>query len=238
MSLSRSKPTDVTPELPRLDPGVWLLETADRDLASLHSLVIDHLLLEGGTAVWIDARGRGRSQLLREIAPSPRLLDRIRIARGFTAFQHAAIVESAGAELDDETAMAVAPAVDSLYRDDDVRGVEPRALLLRSLARLARFARDHAIPVLLTRTAADHLGRPVERVAGDVLSVERTRFGPRFVADDFETLVYPSTRGPVQTTLAFWQRVLAARRPRYPDVPGLDESAEAPAGEVSQRGSH
>ncbi|MFB6124920.1 MAG: hypothetical protein ABEJ59_03075 [Halanaeroarchaeum sp.] len=229
-------PTDAPPELPRLSPGVWLLETDRRDLASLHSLVIDHLLLAGGTGVWIDARGHGRTQLLRELAPSARLLDRIHIARGFTAFQHAAIVEAAAEELDDETAMVVAPAVESLYRDDDVRGVAPRELLLRSLARLARYAREHEVPVVLTRTGEDHLGRPVASLAGDVVSVERTRFGPRFVADAFETLVYPSTRGPVQTTLAFWERVLAARRPLYPDVPGLG-TTEVPVGEVGH-GAH
>ncbi|MFB6082216.1 MAG: hypothetical protein ABEJ67_05275 [Halanaeroarchaeum sp.] len=238
MSRTVAAPTDATPELPRLSPGVWLLESPDPDLASLHSLVVDHLLLEGGTAVWIDARGRGRTQLLREIAPAPRVLDRVRIARGFTAFQHAAIVEAAPAELDPETALLVAPAVDSMYRDDDVRGVEPRELLLRTLARLARYAREYDVPVLVTRTGEDRLGRPVARLAREEIAVERTRFGPRFVADEFETLVYPSTRGPVQTTLAFWRRVLAARRPLYPDVPGLGESAGPAAGEVSPHGSH
>jgi len=237
MSRTALEPTDVTPELPRLTPGRWLLETPDRDLVSLHSLVIDHLLLEDGTAVWIDARGHGRTQLLRELAPSPRILDRIRIARGFTAFQHAAIVESAADELDDETTLLVAPALDSLYRDD-VRGVDPQELLLRTVARLARYAREYDLPVLLTRSGTDRLGRPVAAVADERIEVERTQFGPRFVADEFETLVYPSTRGPVQTTLAFWRRVLAARRPLYPDVPGLGETSRPSVGEVSTRGSH
>ncbi|MGM0399316.1 MAG: hypothetical protein ACQEQY_10035 [Halobacteriota archaeon] len=239
--MSRFAPGSTTdvPELPRLSPGVWLLETADRDLASLHTLVVDHLLLEDGTAVWIDARGRGRSQLLREIAPAPRVLDRIQIARGFTAFQHAALVETAADVVDDGTGLLVAPAVDSMYRDDDVRGVDPRELLLRTLARLARFAREYEIPVILTRTGTDRLGTPVATVAEHTVDVERTRFGPRFQSDAFETLVYPAGRGSVQTTLAFWRRVLAARQPLYANATGPTEGPRGPAIEgVVSGGSH
>jgi hypothetical protein len=36
--------------------------------------------------------------------------------------------------------------------------------------------------------------------------------GPRFVGDDFETLVYPVEGGTYyQTTFAYWQQLLAAR---------------------------
>ncbi|MFW5918905.1 MAG: hypothetical protein ACOCSF_01740 [Halanaeroarchaeum sp.] len=239
--MSRSAPDSTTavPELPRLSPGVWLLETSGRDLVSLHTLVVDHLLLEGASARWIDARGRGRSQLLREIAPAPRVLDRIHVARGFTAFQHAALVASATEVVDGETGLVVAPALDSPYRDEDVRGVDPQELLLRTLARLARIAREHEVPVLLTRTGEDRLGRTVARTAGETIAVERTRFGPRFESDGFETLVYPTGRGDVQTTLAFWRRVLAARQPLYAGMKGPVEGPSGPrAGEVVQGGSH
>lgn len=235
--MERASSPDGTPELPRLSPGVWLLETGDRDVAALGSLAIDHLLLEGGTAVWIDARGYGRSQVLREIAPAPRVLDRILIARGFTAFQHASIAASAADAIDDRTALLVAPAVDSLYRDDDVRGVDPQDLLLRTLARLAGYARAYDVPVLLTRTGTDRLGRVVTNLAQETIAVERTRFGPRFVADGFETLVYPAERGLVQTTLAFWARVLEARRPCYP-TGALAATPAAPTAAEVGHGAH
>ena len=225
------------PELPSLDPGLQLLEYPGRDPAPLHSLVLDHLLVAGGTARWIDARNRGPSQLLASLAPSPRVLDRVRIARGFTAFQHAAIVEHAGEHLDPDTTIVVAPALDSQYRDDDVRGVEPRALLLRTVARLARYAREYDVPVLVTRTDDDRLGAPIAAGARGTIEVERTRFGPRFSAADFETLVYP---GPGnrhhQTTLAFWERVLEARRPLYEATPAAPTGPAAP--EVTTGGSH
>ena len=237
MARSTHRAGESVPDMPQLDPGIRLLDLRGRDPAPLHSLVLDHLLVTGGTALWIDARNQGPSQLLASLAPSPRVLDRVRIARGFTAFQHASIVEHAGEHLHDDTAILVAPAVDSQYRDDDVRGVEPRALLLRTLARLAGYAREYDLPVLVTRTATDRLGAPVAASARETIAVERTRFGPRFTASDFETLVYP---GPgnrhLQTTLAFWERVLEARQPLYEAAPAAPATPAAP--EVTTHGSH
>ena len=230
-------PTGPIPELPGLDPGVTLLSHPDRDLGALHSLVLDHLLVTGGTALWIDAANRGPSQLLARIAPSPRVLDRVRIARGFTAYQHAAIVEHAAEHLDADTGMIVAPVLDRPYRED-VRGVEPRALLLRTVARLASYAREHDLTVLVTRTAADRLGAPVAATADAVIEVERTRLGHRFVGADFETLVYPGVApGQLQTTLAFWEGVLAARQPRHEHAPDAPISPTA-SPEVRSRGSN
>ncbi|MFB6085282.1 MAG: hypothetical protein ABEJ84_00520 [Halodesulfurarchaeum sp.] len=203
------------PELPQLCEGVHLLETDGRAVGPLHALVLDHLLLEGGSAVWIDANGHGISSHLAEVAPSRRVLDRIRIARGFTASQHRALVQNAGAELGAETGLLVVPAVDARYRDEDIRGAEPETLLLQTLSRLARYAREEGLPVLATRTDADAFSAPVERLATDVIEVERTAFGPRFRGADFETLVYPEGGSTVQTTLAYWARILGARRPLH-----------------------
>ena len=204
------------PELPALSTGFHLLETAGRAVGPLHALVLDHLLLEGGTAVWVDANGHGTSIHLADVAPAARVLDRIRIARGFTAFQHHALVRDAVDELDD-AGLIVVPAVDAHYRADDIRGAEPGTLLLQSLSRLAQYARERELPVLATRTAADAFSAPVERLADGVIAVEQTAFGPRFRGPDFETLVYPE-RGPtVQTTLAYWAQILEARQPLHED---------------------
>ena len=50
--------------------------------------MLDHLLLHDGPAFWVDANGHATTTVLAQIAPSRRLLDRIHIARGFTAYQH------------------------------------------------------------------------------------------------------------------------------------------------------
>lgn len=179
------------------------------DLRPLAALVVDHLLTAGGRARWVDAGGHARTGPLVGLAPDARLLDRVRVARGFTAHQHAELVRRLRSRVDDGTALVVVPAVDARYREES--GANGQALLLRSLARLARLARDHAVPVVATRRRADDFAAPVERAAERVIECERTRFGPRFRTEGFETLVYPQGNGTVQTTLAFWQSVLAAR---------------------------
>lgn len=234
-------------ELPDLDPGVRLLETDVR--GALHALVVDQVLQRrderddgtppgggdarsggeqtrsgAGRALWADAGGRARTRAIADVAPDRRVLRRISVARGFTAYQHYAIVEAlaeralgaAGgdAAADRESvALLVAPAIDAPYRDDGLRGEEGRAMLVRALATLAGVARTLAVPVLVTRTADDELAAPVANAARSTIACERTPMGPRFATDEFETLVYPAGDGLVQTTLAFWQRVLERRRP-------------------------
>ena len=204
---------DDRPELPTLEPGVQLLDVrgdgpGDR-LAPLAALVVDHLLCTDGRARWVDAGGHARTGPLVRLAPASRLLDRVRVARGFTAHQHAELVRRLRSRVDDGTTLLVVPAVDARYREES--GADGQALLLRSLARLARLAREHGVPVVVTRRRADDFAASVERTAERVIECERTRFGPRFRTEGFETLVYPEGDGTVQTTLAFWQSVLAAR---------------------------
>ena len=98
-----------SPELPSLDPGITLLETDERMTGSFQSLVLDQLLLEQGSAVWIDAHGHGTTHPLTRITPSMRVLDRIRIARAFSPWQHQSLVEDLTGELSTETTIAVLP---------------------------------------------------------------------------------------------------------------------------------
>jgi len=73
----------------KLDDGITLLDVeGGRGVPILQSLVLDHLLLNDGPAFWVDANGHATTATLAQISPSQRLLDRIHVARGFTAYQH------------------------------------------------------------------------------------------------------------------------------------------------------
>lgn len=211
-----------TPELPELDAGVHCLETDGDETGPLQSLALDHVLTAGGDARWVDAMGRATTTTLARLAPSPRLLERIRVARGFTAHQHHRLVERLETTLHDGTTLAVCPAVDGLYREAPDDG---RRLLASTLGRLEGLADDHDLTVLVTRTRADEFAAPVVDGASR-LRCTATRFGPRFVGEGFETLVYPDGEY-VQTTLAFWARVLGRRRAATGESP-----------EVGARGAH
>jgi len=201
-----------TPSLPRLNPGVTLLETETHAVGPIDSLVLNHLLGQNGTAVWVDSHGHATTQQLARLAPSRRLLERVRVARGFTPFQHYELLDRLDEEVGPEMALVVVPWVDAPYRDDTL-GRGDAASMVRGIAdRLARIAERASVPVLVTLKETDGLTEPLDALPTRDLVYEATDMGPRFVGDSFETLVYPVDNGAVQTTLAFWERVLQRRQ--------------------------
>jgi hypothetical protein len=200
------------PELPSLGAGITLLEAEGDPRVPLQTLLVDHLLLEHGRGVWVGTGRYCTTDTLVSVAPDRRVLDRVEVARGFTAYQHTALIRNLAAHVDEDTAVIAVPDIDARYRDD-VQGNDGQAMLVRALAQLARVAREHEIPVLCTRSRADEFTQPVDAAAASTLAVEETPMGPRFVGENFETLVYELEGDWVQTTLAFWQEVLQARQP-------------------------
>lgn len=229
MTFGTDSPT--IPELPAIEPGIRLLETGRRTTGPLHTLVVDHVSLNGGPAYWVDTHGQATTQPLARLAPDRRLLERIHVARGFTPFQHYALVETLTERVTADASLLVLPALDGLYRDDGLRDDEGTRMLVRVLAALAGVARACDLPVLVTRSRDDTFAAPIEAAAAETIQCKRTRLGPRFVTDSFETLVYPVGCGQVQTTLTFWERILTARRPLY-------DAAQTVAPEVLANGAY
>ncbi len=219
-----------SPELPTLGDGVTLLETTDGTTGALASLVADRVLLGGGTATWVDARGRATTAPLARVAPSARVLERVRVARAFTPWQHLSLLRDLGDAVSAETGLVVLPAFDWFYRGDELPDAEGDRMLAEAAALVADLVDRRDLSVLLTRTREGDPSGPMARLVDDRIECEPTPFGPRFVGDAFETLVYPVGDGLVQTTLAFWTRVLRERHPSLAD-------ADA-APEVNALGSH
>ncbi len=199
------------PTLPSLDAGVTLLASDGRTTGALQSLVLDHLLLSDGGCLWVDADGHATTTSLADLAPSRRTLDRIRVARAFTAFQHYGLVGTLPEATGPGPSLLVAPAVDRFYAADDLHAGEGETMLDGALETLGELAAARDLPVLVTRHDPRGLGRRVAERCDETLECTRTRFGPRFSGDGFETLVYDRPGGGVQTTLAFWRRVLLRR---------------------------
>ena len=236
------------PRLPTLDSGLTLLEAEGRAVGPLDSLVLDHLLRGAGDAVWVDSGGHATTRNLARLAPSLSLLDRVRVARGFTVYQHRTLVRRACESFPPGASLVVVPWVDALYRDGDCSSREASAMLELVVDRLATLADERDVSVLVTRREADGLTDPIEARAAATVTCRETRFGPRFVGDGFETLVYEDSGGlrppgsrtesgdsegrspsgsrtesddgcTVQTTLAFWARVLERRETMHASSP-------------------
>jgi len=246
--------------LPSLDDGITLLDIdSGRGVPILQSLVLDHLLVHDGPAFWVDANGHATTTTLAQITPSQRLLDRIHVARGFTAYQHygavddlltavnqviqksTAVTSTSGRQSIDQNedssphtpSLIVAPAADIQYRSDDTRSEQhAETLQARTLARLATYADSYDVPVLVTRSTIDEFTAPVATAANHHLECEQTRMGPRLVGDEFETLVYPVDDGAYyQTTFAYWRQMLATRATQVGLEPATPPSStSSPAG--------
>lgn len=220
------EPTDLAEniEFPSLEPGITLLSMDDRATGALQSLILDHLLLYSGDAYWVDARNNAVTTTLSQVAPSMRVLDRIQVARAFTAFQHHSLVTGLTDAVDTVPSIIVLPDVDWFYTGDDLARGEGQRMLTDVLEMLTGIATDLQLPVAVSRAGAGEAGDQVAAAAETVIECTLTQFGPRFSGSEFETLMFDCGTG-VQTTLAFWQRVLHARHPQQISEPGPEVSA-------------
>ncbi|QCJ47234.1 hypothetical protein FCF25_08945 [Haloprofundus sp. MHR1] len=205
--------TSDQPILPTLNDGMTLLQANRRATGALQSLVLDYLLLEDGEVVWVDARGNGTTQQLCRIAPNMRVLDRVHIARGFTPWQHYSLLTDLPGQVTEDTALVVLPEFDWFYRTDDLRRGEGERMFSEAVSRVAELLDDVDVPVLLTLSERDDFTEPLHEAISETVECELTKYGPRFSSDSFETLVYPLENGMVQTTIAYWNQILAARHP-------------------------
>jgi len=222
MNTTRRQPSV---ELPELGSGLTLVD-ADSNLGvtPVQSLLLDRVFAGNGDAYWVDAAGAARTTRLRELVPDKRYLQRVHVARGFTAYQQTSLLDRLTGDYVTTPSVVVATGIDRLYRDDDVPTDTAQELLVRSLAALARVGRVHDVPVVVTRSRADEFAEPIVNAAQTHLRCEDTPFGPRFTdaTGDVETLVYHLGDGWVQTTLAYWQEVLT-HRARMHDALGVNE---------------
>ncbi|PGF14337.1 hypothetical protein CP556_21505 [Natrinema sp. CBA1119] len=166
---------DQIPNLPSLENGITLLESSSP--GAFHALAVDHLLLEWpGTAWWIDTFGHAQTKPLADVAPSRRVLKKIQTARAFTAYQHHTLCSRLLEDPDygtlatvdrDDVGLIVAPAVDGLYRDDDLGEDESERMVVSALARLAAAARRYECPVLVSKARDDEFAAPIDNLVDE-----------------------------------------------------------------------
>ncbi len=144
--------------LQRVRPGRVLLvdvgcRAASRLLMSLLASTVaqgrEAVVVDGGN--WLDVYDLGnqaRAHGLRRQA----VLEGVRVARGFTAYQLQSLVEDALPKMLDEgmAGLALASCLSEMYLDDDLAPEEARVLVTRALRTLRALARKHDVPVIVS----------------------------------------------------------------------------------------
>ncbi|MFC4543890.1 hypothetical protein ACFO5R_18345 [Halosolutus amylolyticus] len=186
-----------------LDPGLTLLRTESPRSTIVHRLACDRLADADGPAYWIDARNAAATHVLYDCVPRPRMLDDLRVARAFTAYQHHSLVRAVTRRARPDTDLLVAPNVAALYRDDDVAEWE-RDLLAASLETLSELGRVLECPVLVT-SASDADAKRITDRATTTIDCVRTREGIRLESADGDRLTEGYWHGEYwQTTIPYW----------------------------------
>lgn len=171
---------------------------------------------EGGRseAYWIDARNAASTYALyeetagqRRHAQRPgsvgrRVLEPLRIARAFTAYQHHSLVRRVTRRAGSETSLLVAPNVESLYEDGDVPAYERERLLRSSVAILDELGTALDVPVLAS-VGDGPLAEVVTEAAKTDVDCRKTSEGYYYAVGEYETTVYWS-EGYWQTTIPYW----------------------------------
>lgn len=205
--------SDSTPPdriLPALTAGLTRLHRPSMRSLALHQLVVDHLDTTAGNVLWVDARNNASTFALHDVAPSPRALSGIQIARGFTAYQHHSLITKLPIAANERTHLIVAPCVASLYADDDVPSQEAEELFASTLTILRELATSYDLPILIT--AADTtpaLAALVEEYVDQEIDCQETDLGLQFTTPDFQTELYWDA-GYWQTTIPYWVDLLGA----------------------------
>lgn len=187
--------------LPELHEGITRVQyTGDRPL---FQLLVGGQLQEGG-CVWIDAENHSSTYALADVA-GEEALEKVRIGRAFTPFQHHQLCTSVEDFIDEETEIIALPAANGLYEEGQINADEAEELLQESLEHVKEIAekRDLKVVISNSREAEGELEYLTGIYSGSHVTVKETREGLRFSSENFRTTVYPDT-GKIQTTLPLW----------------------------------
>ncbi|MFC7098166.1 hypothetical protein [Halobaculum marinum] len=201
----RPTPTD----LPDPQSGVTVLHSDRPHGAALARLATDWLARDPGPAYWVDAGGAADTRRLYDAAPTRRALAGLRVARAFTAYQHAELVRRLPRRARPGTRLVVVANAALPYREGDAPTDEAGRLRAAGTALLDELATALDCPVLVSVAGdGDHAAAVVD-AADRVVECETTPFGVRFDAPDHTPRGY-RVAGGWQTTIPYWVDLFGA----------------------------
>lgn len=139
--------------------------------------------------LWIDSSNQANTHYFES---RPEILEKIYIARAFTALQHQQLCQNIG-----EYDLIIAPEIDRLYEESSLYRTEAVELFEDMLKGLKG---------KILYSISGEIGLKAEEKAGNRIKVEETGQGLKFSQENRKTRVYSDNTG-IQTTVPFYEEV-------------------------------
>lgn len=193
--------------LPQLDQGMNLLRNKTGEKFGIQSLAINQMISNNKTVYWVDSKEKASLTTLNNLIPNSSILERIKVARSFTAYQHYSLIQELKNKVSYTTSLIVIPEINWFYRDM-VNGEKLR-MIKEEINILMNISNHYDIPVLwsLYENGDDSVKELIRRVSDEEIEFEVTEMGPKFSSSNFKTYFY-SVNGYFQTTIDFWRAIL------------------------------
>lgn len=171
-------------------------------LPVFQSMVASELEKTGGKAVWIDTRNESSTYALSGYGSSS-ILQKVKIGRAFTPFQHHNIMHQLEDFVDEETELLVLPNIDHLYLDGQVNEWETEELFEESWEKVLQLQDKYGLKVLVSASKSSSLYYYVSGDSDNKIDVDKTSQGWKYDSEEFDQMMYRD-KGQLQTTIPYW----------------------------------
>lgn len=199
---SRKSREKVLETVPGLKEGINLIDKPSG--VPVFQELLGHHLEPDSEALWIDTGNEASTYALASQDRS--LMERVRIARAFTPFQHHTLSTSLGEYSGSETEVMVLPRVNQLYLESGLKEWERRELFQEAWSSVMRLQEEKSLKVMVSAVEDSETGSMVKADSDNRIEVGQTSQGRRYVSDSFRQLTYPGD-GYIQTTVPMWRKV-------------------------------
>lgn len=165
-------------------------------------MVASELEKTGGKAVWIDTRNESSTYALSGYGSSS-ILQKVKIGRAFTPFQHHNIMHQLEDFVDEETELLVLPNIDHLYLDGQVNEWETEELFEESWEKVLQLQDKYGLKVLVSASKSSSLYYYVSGDSDNKIDVDKTSQGWKYDSEEFDQMMYRD-KGQLQTTIPYW----------------------------------
>lgn len=163
--------------------------------------------LEGrnAKAVWIDSGNEASTYALNQHG-GPRILEKVKIGRAFTAFQHHSLVQQLEESIEPETELLILPNITYFYCEGQLADWEAEELFRETWQKVKELQEKYNLKVAVSK----HCEQPeipyyISPDCPHQIEVETTRKGLKYDSEEYEQLIYRENQA-IQTTMPFWNR--------------------------------